>query len=909
MVVSRSGRVLAMCAAVLAAGAGLCAGQPADTARQPIATDPNASVEAYAEQLGLEDVVVVQLRDRLRATTEPEARIEIAEKLGRVYVKQLTRATSADERRSVQEASRELLEQVPEVDSFDLRLDLAKAVYLRAEEIAERVRLRLDSEGEKQQAEKMLRENLPTFAQLRQRLHRRVETLDTQESRVDDEAAKLIRASLSEAQRQRSLAAYYEGWTRYYIAMLTGQSAEARESLEAFGVVLNAVPGRAPSVERVNNALLQYEHVARAAVGCALALSILGNDVDAVRWLERVDEVDAVPDAVKSQLFSRRLAVLAAAQRWADVESLVRRHRGISREDESNRLSAAEARLLAVLCFDARSANLRPGIAAIAQEMGQVALGDLIAAKELQQVVDLSQRFGTLPLGDEGFVVAYVRGLLGFESARAAHRTQTEPDAPTQDPALMNQYRQAADLFRSALHAKDVVDYPSERSRTQLRLGLALFYAGDVLPAADAFESAVGAIDASVREDATWFGIVSLTRAIEQGATEQQARRDRLAMMHIQSFPRSPNTARLLLQSGGSSMVSDQQRLELLLSVPSSSPVGRSARRAAASLLYVRFRGAAPDQRELVARQFLSIADQVFREEVDDAAGASGEDARRLAEAAVLRGRQVLDVLLGVERPDAERALAMLDSVDRLASSFSLSTQAYQSELRLRRLQLALARDDDTAALAIADELARTDDAYASVGARLLFRRFFAEWETDPANVQLARRVVGFGVRAVEREGTSAFGARMREQLAIVAGALWKGQKDEQMRALSLAMDEELLKQGVQTEAVLRRAAQHAEDGNDARRACELWSVLMQGLTPKTDLWYEARWNSLRLLAIVDPAEAWKAYTQYQALYPEQAPDPWAIRIETVGNSVRPAQTQPPAGNAPGGRKATGGGK
>jgi tetratricopeptide (TPR) repeat protein len=879
-----------------------------DPARQPIANDPQASVEAYTERLGLEDVLVVQLRDRLRAATDAESRIEVAERLGRVYVRQLSGASTPERRRELQVASRELLELVPEVDSFDLRLDLSKVVYLRAEEIAERTRLRLEMEGEKQQAEKMLRDNLGTFAQLRQRLQRRVEMLDSKESKVDEDVAKLVRAELSEAQRQRSLAGFYEGWSRYYIAMLTGQSAEAKEALEAFGVVLNAVPGRAPSVDRINSGLLQYEHVSRAAVGCALCLSLLGNDVDAIRWLERIDDVEVVPDPVKTQLFSRRLSVLGAAERWADIESLVRRRRGFAREGTAQGLSVAEARLLAVLAFDARTTKLRPGVAAIAQEMGQIALGELIAAKELQQVVDLSQRLGTLPLGDRGFVVAYVRGLLAYDSARGKHREASQADTVATQPELINEYRGAAALFRNALGSADIDEFPSEQSRAQLRLGLALFYAGDLVPAADAFEVAADAIDTTVREDATWFGIVSLDKAIEQGAASQRERRDRLSLLHIQSFPRSPNTARLLLQGHGSGTLSEQQRLEMLLGVPTTSPIYRSARRVAATMLYTRFRSAAPDQRSELARQFLGVAEQVLRDEVDEARATSGEDAKKLADGAVLRARQILDVVLGAERPDADRAEAMLASIERLASTFSLDTRAYASELRLRTLQVALARGDDEATLRLADEMARANDTYATAGARLLFRKFYTQWQDQPTDLKIARRALGMGTRALERDMTSDAALRVRDQVAGLAALLWKEQIDVQMRTLAITLDEELLNAGVQTESVLRRASQVHEDASNPQRACELWSMLMQGVEPKSGVWYEARWNSLRLLASFDAAGAWKVYQQYVALYPDPAPEPWGTRIEIVGNQVKPVPAPVPTQAQPAG-KPNGGGR
>ena len=64
--------------------------------------------------------------------------------------------------------------------------------------------------------------------------------------------------------------------------------------------------------------MLRSLHIARTGLGVALANSLRGNDVDAVRWLDAVGSAEGVSQDVASQVFPRRIAVLAAAKRWAD---------------------------------------------------------------------------------------------------------------------------------------------------------------------------------------------------------------------------------------------------------------------------------------------------------------------------------------------------------------------------------------------------------------------------------------------------------------------------------------------------------------------------------------------------------------------------------------------------------------
>src|ERR1043165_1467802 len=140
--------------------------------------------------------------------------------------------------------------------------------------------------------------------------------------------------------------------------------------------------------------MLQYEHVARSVIGCALCASLRGNDTEALRWLELIEGGEKVPQPVLDQLFARKLVILGAAKRWADMELAVRRKRESKPGAGPTPLPPLEARLLGVITLeavgDSKGASRASGLV---EALAQVALGDLITQGQVGHVLDLVQRF------------------------------------------------------------------------------------------------------------------------------------------------------------------------------------------------------------------------------------------------------------------------------------------------------------------------------------------------------------------------------------------------------------------------------------------------------------------------------------------------------------------------------------
>ena len=481
---------------VASAVTGACA-QP-DSERAP---DP---VETYLSDRGLDSVLAAYMRERLDAEVGRE-RIAVATRLARLYAALLDKAATPEERAEVEEQANRLLATIPAAETYELRLNLAKARYLIAETQAENHRLRLASAEERREAEATLRAVQPVFQQIGQAMHLRVGVLERSEaSGSEDEGLK---DELREARRLRSLAMYYSGWSEYFLGLLSGLSSHAGESLKYFGWILNSSPGQPASPDALAADLLAYDHVARAALGAALAESLRGNDVTAMRWLDLLDQSDKTPPAIRGTILSRRITILSAASRWSDLDLAIAQHlRAEEKAGGDAILSVRDARLLAVVSLEALTReNLPDRARPLIEQIASGALAALVERGETLRILELVRMYGSAHLGASGFIVDYVRGLHAFDLARNKHEASGEnPAEPTNQPELATEYRAVAASMRASLGAPDAKRFPRELAqagRVRFRVcDLALTYEGLALSDLPAYVGRLPYVPARVIE-------------------------------------------------------------------------------------------------------------------------------------------------------------------------------------------------------------------------------------------------------------------------------------------------------------------------------------------------------------------------------------------------------------------------
>ncbi|MEM1185566.1 MAG: hypothetical protein AAGI53_11290 [Planctomycetota bacterium] len=871
---------------------------------------PDRVVEAYLSRFGLTDVLAEQLRRRLE-TAEAGERLEIAERLGAIYADLLAVSRSDTETRRLEAQSRELLEAVPNAGSHELRINLAKARYLPSERTAERHRIRLVGDDEAATAREVLETLARELRQLAGEITLEIRRLEGVEDRGSAQIND-IRDRLADRRRLRALASYYAGWSSTYLATMSGRSDAARDGLRAFAIVLGA-DDDIPSLERLPRGLLRREPVSRSALGVAVCLGVLGRTQDAIEWLEELRGNPDVPDAVRRQVLSRHLTVLARERRWDHLDLLVNEARNggsirpVAGEAEQP-LKVAEARLLAIEVLESVAGlALDDPRRNEAERIASAALSDLVAQGEVGHVLDLLGRYGSLPLGGDGFIVRYVRGLRAYDRARQAHADAgDDPERATNDDAVRALYIDAAGLLTEAFDATDAPRFAGERAKCGLLLGLCGYYRGAYVRAAERLETVAELAQGDEREEAVWLALVALDAALDDAqaspddarAAELSAKRDQLAAMYLSQFPKTERAATLLLRRAASVGVEDEQAAAVLLSVRPGSPLYATAQRQAEARLYRVVRAASGAERERQAARYLTIATEVLEADRLEAFQSEGEAAADAFESAQFRARRILDTALSLPTPDlavVERTLVVIDEIGaRLGLDVDEQTA---SEWVFRRVQIAAHRDQSGQVEALLALLEVESDAAYESAVRFLYNRSLRIAERSPGDVATLEDLVRRGRAVLEaaREGgrtSVAEAAAVRDRVSRAAATLWTETGDEAMRDTAIAYDARSLDMGTAGGDALRRLGRLAESaGNDAL-ALDAWRTLSAGARNGTREWFEARYHAIRLLARTEPSKAADAFAQHEALYPDGGPEPWGERFKALGRELQSVQAQ-----------------
>ncbi|MBS0191614.1 MAG: hypothetical protein U0573_11160 [Phycisphaerales bacterium] len=853
------------------------------------------TLDDYLKQKSLLTLRVFALERKLANSPE---RGKVLWDLASTY-EQLLESLPPDQRGALREKCRTLLKDNPRPELAALRINLLKAEYLAAERSAELTRLRMGSDDAAGEVIPTLKRLASEFGEIANAANTKVRSIEqTDLARMDPEssAAKESRAQLQEARRSRSLAHYYAGWSDCYLALLTGEKPYATDALVHFGTLLNAQDRKAPTLDRLPRTLLNHEHVARACLGTAASYAVLGNDAEALRWLDELSTAEGVPDVVRTQVLSRRISILGASARWSELSSWVQRARAPQGRLASP-LEVGDAVLLAVTTFEGEDGPAVRG-KELRTELGRVALADLITRSQVDSVVALARRYGTGALASSGFIAQYVRGLQAFDSARAdQRRTGQKATEPTSVAAIGDKYKDAANLFLAAARAEDAKVYPKDASRAILNAGMCFFFAGEFVPAAEQFARlAEDRNDEAVRKDGMWYEVVALDRAAAAGRTDLADRREAAAALFVSAYPRTEEAARLLLRRAGVGKLTDAQVVETLLAVPDSSPLRHEARLLAANLLFKLQRAASAADLEAAISRYLAVSDQVLPVERDIAISGEKDVRKAAAERCIQLCRQQLECALTLNPPDLQRADRILDDLDRIFSLTGASPSSIADELAFRRVQIALARSDDAAADRIVESLAASQSEFANAARQLLLRRTVEQLRARPGDLQLAARVVRLGRPVLEVvDKQSNFDPRtnaLRDEVAEAAATCFRSSGDAGMRDYAIQIDRGMLDRGGRFTSSLRRLAELSEMAGDQKTAILCWRTLIAGLHQEQPGWFEANYNAIRLQSLTDRAGAINAMKLLELAHPELGPPAWAGKLRSLRDELIPPSKQ-----------------
>lgn len=881
-----------------------------------------ARLEAFLAELGLDSVLATQLEDRL-ATASSADRPDLARRLAVAYQRLLEQSPSPEQREGLEVRIAALLADVPEAQSLELRLAMARSEYLRAEEAAERWRLRLVTPAQADDARQRLSSVLPAFAEIAAAADRRVRDLERQEESAGPEDAELLSVALTSSRRTRSSAQYLAGWASCYLAELMATpeaaAAPADEALVHFGWLLNARPGEAPAIERAPVALLQYDHVARAAVGVAVAHSLAARPDDALAWLDLVAGSPATPQPVRTIAELRRLDVLTRAHQWQEALGLVALRCGAARKGDPvpdapalvTPLPHAEARLLAILSTQplASTPTLEPAALSARRTVADLSLGSLIA---LGHTADLLEIIARLPVDAdaaslEQFVRAYARGAREYDAARRRlTESGAQADAPSPDPALADAFTAASRLLDRAAAAPDADRFAPAVPRARLLAAMSSFLGArdgaSLLSASDSLAAAASAL-AGIDDDQSTAAFRLAIRAVDLAAARPgapaslPARRQALVNRFLELHRSHASAAAMIVERATAPGADPALAAEDLLSIPDASPLAPTARHEAARLLYLVYVDAPEASRARAAQRFLSVAAPLLDQ---DRSSSTAPGPR--AEQAAANARRVLDCALALPDPpirDAQRAYDLLSS---LVARGAVPRQGLEGELAFRAVQVALLRADFTAARAGVDRLRRLDPRLAALSERLAFTRAAAIWEPqsrsprpDPA---AARRVVELGNIAIA--GLSPQELTLNDpaiwtlhvHVARAAASLWAIETDEQARDLASDLFATLLSHYANSASLLRDAADHFERAALPGKALDAWTALLKGLAPGSPEWFEAKVAVIRILADTQPLRAREVLDQHRLIYPDWGPPP-------AGDQLRQLDAKTPRGPTP----------
>lgn len=861
-------------------------------------SDQAESIESYLDRHNLSDLVIIYLEEDLNQTLGGE-RIQIAERLAVLYGRAFDAAGTISEREMWAKKSNNLIEKVPEVDTPILRLNLAKAKYLRAEAVAEQYRLRAVDHNEMLIAQRMMSEAgasfVDEFRSLRSQI-RRLETLnvDKGDPNRSSEAAR----QLDELDKMASQASYFAGWSRYYEGWLSDDQSKLTEALTMFGWVLEG-HGTEPSLEEMPASLLSFEHVARSTLGVALSLAALGKTTSALDWIDTL-RAEQTNESVKKQYPAYRLEILFdradqdieknITPNWADLRKQVDEMR------KRNRLTPTLARLLAVRALQAAENS---GGDPVARQLAGLAIAELSQESQLAQVLEIAEQFNLDVLGKNSFAIAYVLALKTHERARQAHGS----DEPTTEPSIIRLYNESQKQLRQAASRRDAEDFPGAASHAMLLAAWAQYFSSDFSDAAQAFLKVSSQLDRDDRETAFWMRIVSLDRW-RQKEKDPQARSRLITALreYLDEFPSSNRSGRIRYQltilEGGPAT---PQRVETLLEIPPNSDAYEFAQRAAEQMLYTLFRQAPGMQRVELGRRYLSVAMPLAQD--SGRRVISGRSSADLKSLYVTWSRRTLEILLSRGISRILDARVMLDRLQTANSSGLLDLSEYEEELTYRRFQILLlgGRYDD--ATKLCDEIWNNDPGgiFTSAAMRELISRDLQDYHAfpnDAGSTEALRRVLTYGERLLNTiKGEPDL--KKLEALMLVAAvaeashALEKrGIETEKLHARALTLYASLLQAQPSNYPFLKANAELAEEDSNYDAALAHWREALTRLNGRDLRWFEAKYNLIRDLLRVDPERAKEVMEQHELLNPSYGPSPWGERLADLAEQLKKQPTQ-----------------
>ena len=860
-----SAHILIACAALLAPAAPSSADELLD----------------FLESRGLDAMATVQL-ERLAESATGDERAQLLDRLADTFARLLDATDESSElARLLARADNlaERLEKSPKADN--LRVAAARARYRSAARVAESVRAGMP--GDANGAAELLTQQVEVLLEISERAEKRANEIDR---RIDPDKTMLAERRRAERDAQSGLsgvARYLAAWSLVYRGFLRDEPKDSARAASIFLPMLGARDQRLLPSE-VSEPLRADELFASAILGLALAKAPNAGFGEAERWMALLDYEDTHASVRDARLGWTMIAALEARSFGAAREYLAKI---APRDDAANWARVAASRAVEKGKGDADAAALlRESIALLA------------ARRELQAVRDLVKRYSEDILGDDGagFLRAYVRGVQQFEDAQAAIKGAGQDREKLGSPSVRGPASDAAASLAEALKAEDAKQYPEAMRECQLMLAWSLRGAGSFADAAAAFDRCAADSVGDRAEQALRMAAISFDDARRE--TGDAAERQRCAGELVKRvdaflarFPSSDAVPELLVRKVSVVDEPVTADVEALLAIPPESREWLASRKQALDALYRLFRSG-KEAREPTGRRYAGVLAEL---PVDPSTGLPASSASI--------ARQALEVLLSQEVRAVQAAVGLISALEAAGKDGSFDLREAEEEIQYRRLQIAILSDRwaDVEALIAPFEKPEATKIWADAALRLAIRG--AESRRRATAVGAAERdafvatILRAGDAVFERSGgfAEALGGKAGESgpMGQVAGVLLdarlelvRATNDGRQAARGLELVEVLLKKRPNDGSLLGAAATFAEAAGENERAAEFLRALVGGLPPRTEPWFAAKVQQMRVLAKLSPERARTVLAQYRTLYPDLGPEPHRSRIKEIAQQL-----------------------
>ncbi|MCH2149669.1 MAG: hypothetical protein MK095_09570, partial [Phycisphaerales bacterium] len=544
-----------------------------------------------------------------------------AQRLARLYAQLLLEAKDRVERTWLETRGQQLLGMIPAGEADDLRVELINGRYMVAEDIAERHRLRLGELGEVEGAIESLTNIIEELELIRTRTALAVKSAARSVDRGTPYRATSRRQRLARQSQLLHRTEYLLAWSLAYRAWLSDDSGDAAAAETLFAKVLELEAGRVVP-EHVSVDRRSQDSVAWSVLGMAFCRSMTRSATTAMQWFDLL-EVQQTPASVAEVLPAWRLAVLLETMDVDRVELLLD---GL--EADGGVVSTSWWRLVAVHALERLRVS---GARALADR----AVAALASRNALDHLYDLVERYGETLAGEEGFALAYARGVLQYKSAQDA---AGDEEGPISEDAK-SLYRSAGVLLERAMAEQDRTRWSEAMSGCALLLGWCRWHNDYFESARDAFLLSAGEGIDPTAEESFWMGIVCQDRIMRDGGDQQAAQvLSELMDEYMRRWPSGTRAGTLAVrrvQEADPSFAA----VDELEQVDPDDPAWHDAQQRAAQMLYSLFSDGAGADRLEAGKRYLVVALPLLSEDSDRALEDAAAAGRCLA-----RSRRVLEV-------------------------------------------------------------------------------------------------------------------------------------------------------------------------------------------------------------------------------------------------------------------------